>query len=146
MEHWEQDGELKFLEALPTPEKRGIKTEMAKVQLLEIDAKHRRLEREAQPEQLLLLKDQKKVAAAKTAAAAADSRTAAAVSAATSAAAAAALAGPPNREVEAISRNSVSSLGEDDESPKSCCAGIKYRIADEPDNEQLRTRLHQVQR
>ena len=128
MEHWKQEGELKFLEALPTPEKKGIKTEMAKVQLLEIEAKRRRLEREAQAEQLLLLEDQEKLAAA----------TAAAAAKAAATATAAASAGPPTREVEAVSRNSVSSLGEDEESPnKSCCAGSQYCYADEPDLEPL---------
>ena len=93
MKHWKQEGGLKFLEALPTPEKRGIKSQMAKVQLLEIETKRRRLEREAQAEQLLLLEDQEKLAAATAAAA---------ISAAASVAAAATSAGPPTREVEAI--------------------------------------------
>ena len=46
MEHWKQEGEYKFIEALPTPEKKEIKSQMAKVHLLEVEAKHRRLELE----------------------------------------------------------------------------------------------------
>jgi len=103
MEHWKQEGEAKFIEALPTPEKRGIKAEMAKVHLLEVEAKRRRLELEAAADELNLLQEKEKVAAA---------------------AAAAATAAPPAREVDAVSRNSVSSLGQDDESPdkNKCCA------------------------
>ena len=41
MEHWKQEGEFKFLEALLTPENRGIKTQMAKVQLLKIEVRHK---------------------------------------------------------------------------------------------------------
>ena len=86
MEHWKQEGEAKFIEALPTPEKRGIKAEMAKVHLLEVEAKRRRLELEAAADELNLLQEKEKVAAATAAAAAA----------------------PPAREVDAVSRNSVS--------------------------------------
>jgi hypothetical protein len=46
MDHWKQEGEYKFNEALPTPEKRRSKSQMAKVHLLEVEAKRRRLELE----------------------------------------------------------------------------------------------------
>lgn len=44
MENWKVESESEFNEALPTPEKRGINAEMAKVNLLEAEAKRRRLE------------------------------------------------------------------------------------------------------
>lgn len=112
MEHWKQEGEATFIEALPTPEKRGIKAEMAKVHLLGVEAKRRCLEMAAAAEELNLLQEKEKVAAA-------------------------AAAAPPIREVNAVSRNSVSSLGQYDESPNKCCAGSKYCIADEPEIDQL---------
>ena len=65
---------------------------MAKVHLLEVEAKCRRLELEKSRDALVLAQENQKIAEA------------------TAAAAVAAASAPPAREVETVSRNSVSSL------------------------------------
>jgi hypothetical protein len=51
---WEKESEGKFIEALPTPEKKELKSEMAKMKLLEMRQKRRKMEMTAEEDELKL--------------------------------------------------------------------------------------------
>ena len=116
MEHWQKEADEKFLESMPTPDKKNIKSEMAQIRLLEARQKRRKMELEAMEEEnkLLQMKEkltQQRLALEKEAA--------------------------PAEEVEvSLSRtsHSVSSLGQDEcrldtatsSTRPDCCAGEEY--------------------
>ena len=51
---WKEESEGKFIEALPTPEKKEIKSELAQLKLLEARQKRRKIELEAKEDELKL--------------------------------------------------------------------------------------------
>jgi len=118
MEHWQKESDEKFLESMPTPDKKNIKSEMAQNQLLEARQKRRKMELEEMEEETKILQMKEKLTQQKL-----DLEKAA----------------KPAEEVEvSLSRttHSVSSLGQEEGHLDTattasavrpeCCAGEKY--------------------
>ena len=61
MEHWQKEADEKFLESMPTPDKKSIKSEMAQIRLLEARQKRRKMELEAMEEENKLLQMKEKL-------------------------------------------------------------------------------------
>jgi hypothetical protein len=61
MEHWQKEADEKFLESMPTPDKKSIKSEMAQIRILEARQKRRKMELEAMEEENKLLQMKEKL-------------------------------------------------------------------------------------
>jgi len=61
MEHWQKESDEKFLESMPTPDKKNIKSEMAQIRLMEARQKRRKMELDEMEEESKILQMKEKL-------------------------------------------------------------------------------------